>query len=320
MNPEGIPQANAQHVLFLIDCQSFENTMPDPEFPDGKISVVQYGIAAAMTAIRSKLRTVTIQKYGKRDGIGIILYNTKLRKPMEVKDEDTMREDNDDEDEEPLLFGHIGVQPSRVHELLALDRPGTQAVQKLNSTLEDVFTGECELDLKSEYGEDQPPAESSLHLALEMAIQTFQKAPCVKQRPSKSEEPDMKHIWILTADANPSGINPGVVESVRENGIDVVVWPIVPDRSTFDTAVYEDKLEIECPREEGEDSIDDLVFALEKLTKKVRRVFTAPFVLPGEDIDEADSASKPRMMLDFFTLVRPTVKPKTVPIHQQTGK
>jgi hypothetical protein len=311
---------------------------------------------------------VTVQKYGKRDGIGVLLYNTKLRPPLVVataakkesatnkSDDDNDDKEEDEDDEEPpaqLLYGYNNGSSimSRVHELLALERPGVTAVRQLQKTQEDVFTGECELDLEHEYGPEvhqnddaddaEPKASSSLHLALEAAVQAFQTSSCVKQRPGKNDEPDLKYIWILTADPHPTdngggGVTASVVENIHDNGIAVSVWPVVTDRSTFDATYYTDTLQMTCPRgETGDDTIDDLVFALEKLTKKIRRVFTAPLVLPGEtvapDDDDGDDETtkkqraagdfrKPRLMLDFFTLVRPTEKPKLVPIHQQTGK
>lgn len=359
-------------MIFLIDCQSFDkNAAPDPEFADGNhtTSVPAWSVAAILQCLKAKLRTVTIQKYGKRDGIGILLYNTRLRPPRIVikdnndkdgegghpnkRDEDDV---GDDDDEPPppqqFLYGHDNNNAlSRVHELLPLERPGVPAVQMLSRTQEDVFTGECELDLEKEYGNHDEKgvsssSSSSLHLALEMAQQAFQTATCVQQRPGKNAEPDLKYICILTADPRPTNVTASMVQNVQDNGIDVCVWPVfvVPNNMGrefgFDATFYTDTLGIICPRQIGDDTTDDLVFQLEKLNKKIRRVFTAPLVLPNDDevvvtadghVDNDDAAAasaaakggsflQPRLMLDFFTLVRPTEKPKLVKIHPQTGK
>lgn len=303
MDEEDGVAANAHHMMILVDCSpaSFGTEMPDPDFPNETTDAVAWSMTAILQAVVSKLRTVTTQKIGKRDGIGVLLYNTKLRKPMEFssneetdqkpaagKDDDDEEDDEDEDD--PTPFGFSGPISSSCHEIIALERPGVSTVTRLKSTQEDTFTGECELNLKEEFcaTEEESLASPSLQLALEAAVQAFSKASCVKQRPAKRDIPDKKQIWILTSQDNPikdddvRGILKESTSNVHENGIELLVWPVVKDPESFDAEIfYEDVLGAKSPCDDEDNSTSEFVSTVEVLSKRSRRAFTLPLLFPN---------------------------------------
>ena len=140
---------------------------------------------------------------------------------------------------------------STVHTLLPLKPPGVQAVQKLRATQPDLFSDEVELDLQKEYGHDDDrdgnnnnntdDDEDETTVPLREALYEAQKhltdAACFK-------EDDHAEIWIVTATDMPhnlasnddaSGSGGGVLQvlqtavaDLRDRGMQVVVWPVVP--------------------------------------------------------------------------------------------
>ena len=290
-------------MMMLVDCAAacFGTELPDPEFPDGDdtVDAVAWSMTAILQATVSKLRTVTTQKIGKRDGIGVILYNTKYRTPMKFEEDeeeqkDANGEDDDEEEEEEdqdgYVFGNTGLKTTAFHQLLPLERPGVSTVQRLKSTQEDTFTGDCELNLKEEFcatEEDEGCANPPIQLALEAAVQAFSQASCVKQRPAKKEVPDKKQIWIFSSQDNPI-----VEEDVRrilkesasnahDNKIEVLVWPVVKDPESFDAdEFYGQVLSAEAPCED-DNSCAEFVSTVEVISKRTRRAFALPLLFPN---------------------------------------
>ena len=96
-NGSAAAAAAAHHVLLLLDCAAtmFAPVHPDPEFPDGeRLSSVQFALQTVQDTVRRKIRQVTVHKSGRRDGLGVLLYNTKYRAPR-PSDEEEEEEEKD---------------------------------------------------------------------------------------------------------------------------------------------------------------------------------------------------------------------------------
>jgi Ku70/Ku80 beta-barrel domain len=203
-------------------------------------------INAIQKVVQNKIRTVTIYKAGKRDGIGLLLYNTKFRNPivptvtassLDHAEQEQNEEDDEDEDDDDdnLLFGHhasSSFHRTNVHEFLPLEPPGVSTMERIKSvsvlpSTSVSASSASHIDLQHEYcvtssinstnndDEDndiQPLIQQQQQLpplvyALRKALSMFQEATCVKKTRATSagkwEEPDSKHIWILTPHDDP---------------------------------------------------------------------------------------------------------------------
>jgi hypothetical protein len=211
----------SQHVLVLLDCrpEMFQQFLPgDPKFPDEKYSPMDVALAACENLVRAKVRTMTTLKTGKRDGFGVVFYNTRLVSRRENSDKDNDADDKkpamndddgdgDDDDDD----GSVGYGPrdelSTVHELLPLAPPGKQSVLTIKSALnKDPFSDG--LDIEEEYGHPAQDTTTSsqdkedhvetnpLDLAFHHVIQLFSNAKCVKKPKTKYEPVDSKSLWI----------------------------------------------------------------------------------------------------------------------------
>lgn len=355
---EAVVPGGTQHILVLLDCAEsmFENTMVDPEFPEENISAVSFSLSALQQTIRRKIRAVTIQKTGKRDGVGVLLFNTKRRTPMlmpdsEVEETKEMKsntkggnsdDDDDDDDDyydleedesEELMYGRTGPQLTTVHELLPLAPPGVATVKRLQAVLEDPFTGNCEIDLKLEYcrvpdEEEEGDTEQrnpSLLTALSEAISCYKKAACVKKSTARTkfEEADSKQIWILTDNDNPvrdketARVVQEKASDAKDNGIDLFVWPV--GNRPFDVSKFYDTIaSITVVAHEADAT--EWVRLLESRFKKTRPAYRVPLLLPNWALKEKTKDSPQTIQLDFYNLQQTAKDPTAVQIHQETGK
>lgn len=328
----------------------FAPVFPDPEFPEERLSSVQFALNTVQDTIRKKIRQVTVHKSGKRDGIGVLLYNTKYRLPLvwdeqnEIDDErpetansDKKKQDSDSEEEEDdddFVPGMGGPKMSTVHELLPLQPPGIKAVKKLRATQPDIFTDEVTLDLVKEYcnqddskndlGNDETSVLVPLRDALFEAQKCLMEAKCVK------EGEDRAQIWIVTAKDCPHPNNLDVipflqttVTDLRDRGWEVVVWPVLPPTesspsSSWDESRFYDLIGVRTEQQETDD--EDLPWTASVL-KKTRRSYRVPLLLPNwKDKDDNQDSSAARMVLDLYRLTHDLKIPRGVPIHNQTGK
>jgi hypothetical protein len=238
--------SDVQHVLVLIDCSAsmFAPCIVNPEFPDSdddRLTPMVYTLDICNQLLRSKIRTVTIHKTGKRDGLGILLYHTKFcstppslaqlhdvffaqgtttpsESPFDEKDDKEDDEDDDDDDDDGLMLSRA--RQSTVHELLPLNPPGRAAVKLVKDCLasNDPFgEADVDLDLQADFcnDNDHELPQHPLTMALHEASRVFRQAPCVKKTTSsvvtdrtrgvrKAAPPDGRSIWIFTNDDNDS--------------------------------------------------------------------------------------------------------------------
>jgi len=368
-NGDASAAAAAHHVLLLLDCAAsmFAPVHPDPEFPDERLSSVQFALQTVQDTVRRKIRQVTVHKSGKRDGLGVLLYNTKYRAPLpseedeEEEEKDAKKEstnnhedaedDDDDDDDAVEGMGTAATRMSTVHTLLPLKPPGVQAVKKLRATQPDLFSDEVELDLQKEYGNDDRDGNNSnttddedettvpLREALYVAQKHLTDAACFK-------EDDHAEIWIVTATDMPHSLTSNdsgsggilqvlqtAVADLRDRGMQVVVWPVVPPASSskgdededaattvkvkkWDASKFYDPIGI--PTEEQDDESGELPWTASVL-KKTRRSYRIPLLLPNWQ-QKGVTAESPMIYLDMYKLTQDLRIPLGVPIHNQTGK
>ena len=325
---------------------------------------------AIQTVIRNKIRTVTIYKAGKRDGIGILLYNTKYRqdrddsltlrpppKPSTVDEDDENEDDDNDEeddDDDLLMFGSsLPTVPTNVHEFIPLEPPGVSTMERIQSSLllpsSQSLTATA-IDLEKEYSrthQDADDAKSQLPpllYALRKALIHYSNASCVKKTKKTSagkwEEPDSKHIWIITPHDDPCHSNApadreemirllqSCVKDLQENDIQLHVWPIVVPQSDttistkkFDRSIFYNSITSSSSLNyiDGSMTADDWVNSLDAVYKKTRPAYRVPFLLPNWK-QQPQKASHHAIYLDMYNLHQVQKEPSAVYIHQSTGK
>ena len=114
----------------------------------GDESPVSLALELSLVVLKQFIRDTVTFKIGKRNGIGILLYNTKKDRDHQDKkesesndykehddddDDDEEEDDDDDDDDDDDSID----QGSTVHELLSLAPPGVKQVQTIRSFLKE---------------------------------------------------------------------------------------------------------------------------------------------------------------------------------------
>jgi len=173
--------------------------------------------------LQERIQDTVKLKIGKRNGVGVILYDTKPlvttkgSKRDDDKDKDDNHDDDDDEEDDEDDSDDEDDDhtiPRHVHVLMDLSPPGIRQVQ----TIRECLKGERNICTEFASHDDDdggnPTSSSSstrfvpLQTALEEAIRIFRHAPCVRKTTNKTtttttkdspqDVPDTKSIWILT--------------------------------------------------------------------------------------------------------------------------
>ena len=379
---ENSNSSGTHHILILMDCDHvmFTTTASSggSNNDDGKTiapttsTYMNECLKAIQTVVRNKIRTVTIYKAGKRDGIGIILYNTKFRTGREDFTKNTLPskkavdedEDDDDEDDDLMLFGSsLQSVPINVHEFIPLEPPGVSTMELIQRSVlpTSQSTSMATIDLEKEYsrariesepGTNEDDVESKSHLppllyALRKALIHYSNASCVKKAKTSSaakwEEPDSKHIWIITPHDYPCRNNAtndrnemirllqSCVNDIQENDIQLHVWPIVvpPLDSTlssarpFDRSIFYNSITTSSnvsSNNDGSMTADDWVNSLDAVYKKTRPAYRVPFLLPNWKQKQQEQMLHHVLFLDMYNLHQVQKEPSVVYIHQSTGK
>lgn len=290
----------AQHVVVLLDCRGkmMEEFLPDPHHPERLMSPMDLAVKACDHLVRDGIRNLA-----KRDGFGLVLYNTRKR-PRRDADE----------------------QSTTVHELISLGPPGKDAVRTIRSAhAKDASTGRRLLDLRQEYSHnaDAVDAALSFELALAKAREMFGIAASFEKQGSNNEE-DTTSLWIFTNDGDPAMGRPDIaaylqtrITEVQDDGIDIMVWPLptkVRVEFRFDK-FYRDICNTRAPPSNA-DCLEVLLDDLRIHWKPTQRVFGAPLLMPGWK----DHPERQSIMLDFYQLVQPCSRPATVMMGQESKK
>lgn len=308
-------------------------------------SAMDNGLQVAKTLLQDTVRTTVVQRTGKRNGIGIVLFNTKrdISSKTETDNTNEMDEDYVDDDDD-------GKRSQGVHILMPLVPPGIPHGLELNQCLEK------ERDLQNEFqqeaNQNSGDVMAPLQTALEVCQDMFKKAKCVKDVASNSNPVvDSKSVWIFTSRDNPY---PGalqqmktIADEAKEQNVKIVVWPMATsgdsgkeeddsddenpkndNSASFDHSMFYQEIVSDTPFAQPMSTTEDFEEALEELRqdyKKPRRAYYGPMRLPdwrqrildkenAEDDEEKDTA----IMVDWFKFVQLTKKPSTVQIDLQT--
>jgi len=342
--PISIP--GAQHTIILIDSHL---TMFEPCIrtacdytQEGCISPFDAAIIAAENIIHYKVHLSATTRTGKRDGIGIILYNC----PSARTESDTS---------------------SSIRTLMSLNPPGVDSIHMIRACSKN--KDRCDFgsrDLKNELystkvEETSDDADSfedkfeisqaySLRSALYEANDMFNEAKCVKKLSSTAKEvEDAKVVWIFTNESDPSKGNEEqkcsvqcTVKDLLENGIYTRLWSLPRvDKMSFDRTLFYDYIITDDENDPDKNSLhaetqDDLNLEglLEKVSEafmKVRKLQTIPMQLPDwegipkscryDDSEEmANNATYPGIMINLYHVIRIKKKPLPTYINSRTRK
>lgn len=249
----------AQHVIALVDCHPdmFQKGKNDDHEPtDG----IELSIKLVQTLLQQTIEQTVIRKTGKRNGVGLLLYNTKTKQDSNDgkdsggnsgdstdDDDDDKMDDEDDDDEEMDDESTVDENKSTtqqiettVHRLLDLKPPGIRHAQTLRKIVLDKRKQRQKPDdtnLKANFcpsADDPDPTIAPLQIALEESTRMFLNAKCVRD-PSKNRsgknEYDTKSIWIFTNQSNPysdekNQMIHNIAAEAKEQRIRIIVWPL----------------------------------------------------------------------------------------------
>ena len=130
----------AQHTLILMDCRP-SMFVPSIPFQGIKISPIQAALEVSEKLLRTKVKNVTVQKNGKRDGVGIMLYG-------------------------------VPSTQTTTASLVDLEQPGIASIKKIQSYLEHTESLQQEFKLHDRTKE----ASWTFRKALQEASSVFAKA------------------------------------------------------------------------------------------------------------------------------------------------
>jgi hypothetical protein len=338
-NDGGAPMVlGAQHVLLLVDCHGdMFSSLELEEEGDERLCPADLALKLAQQLLQQRIRDTVTLKIGKRNGVGVILFDTKplQDQPTKGSDEEDEEEIPDEDKEEEDEEGDE-TPARRVHVLLPLDPPGISQVQMIRACIKG------HRNLKDEFannGEDAPPRIAPLQTALEEAVRIFRQASCVRDKASKPTDPlDTRSIWILTNREDPY-TNPELLQNVardaKESGIQIMVWPLAHPSSGTPSSFSMDPLYGEVVSQdvfaEGRlgtvEAIEEGLEDLQQYWKKIRRLYWGPMILPGQHLgnsqasegaDEKDDDQ--HIMVDWFRFVQLAKKPATVRVDQLTKR
>ncbi|CAJ1950736.1 unnamed protein product [Cylindrotheca closterium] len=290
----------------------------------------------AKTLLQDTVRTTVSQRTGKRNGIGIVLFNTKRK----ISSKNAMEDDYDDDD---------GKHSQGVHILMSLVAPGISHVLDLNQFLEKERNMQEEFQQESQ--ENQGGIMEPLQTALEVCQDMFKKAMCVKDGASHSNSVvDSKSIWIFTSHDNPY---PGalqqmktIADEAKQQNVKIIVWPMAIggnsemeddgdgdnpknyNNISFDHSLFYQDIVSDAPFAGPMSTMEEFEEALEELRqdyKKPRRAYYGPMRLPdwrqrilGEEDVQDNEGKDTAMMIDWLKFVQLAKKPSTVQIDLQT--
>lgn len=360
----------AQHVIALVDCHPDMFAVPDKKEADRQqivdadcVVVPNHDGDTTMTApfymsllliqtlMQQTIEQTVIRKSGKRNGVGLFLYNTnpkrKSRDGQNHGNDDDIDDDDkmDDEDDEDDLAGgdsddedvaDAPNQASTVHELLDLVPPGIQHVQTLRDLVENGGR-----DLKEEFCSavaEEMARIAPLQTAIEDATRKFIAAKCVKDpnKSTKGNEFDHRSIWIFTNQTNPYPHDSvmqlvyNVANEAKEQNINIVVWPLfstspskndVGGSSDVFESPFFDKLVSEVVFGRRLQTMTELEDGLENITRsmrKNRRSYFGPMHIldPSANENGEDSA----IMIDWYPIIQLAKRPGKVQIDDESKR
>lgn len=329
----------SHHILLLIDChpEMFESIFNVPNSEtcvESKTCAFDIAIKAAGDLVTQCIRDVAISKGNKRNGVGIMLYGTKYYHDMDRHGDLTSN-----------------------YNLLKMQPPGIEQIHQMYKCVSK------QRDLQKEFTENQknnlsqninhPLGILPLRSALHSANKIFQTAKCVKNDKSST---DAKTIWIFTNQDDPFDkqrnkhrnmvINEDEQEKIiitakdtKDNKVKIYLYPFPKSTSSF--SKYFDRTKFydhftstkstSAHRHNHTDNqsicVDDVLEEIMQQWKKIRKIFTLPFLLPGYLPSKNDSSvrgnlvstSDHNMFLDFYRPIN-VQKPRGIIVNKKNNK
>ncbi|KAL3919687.1 MAG: hypothetical protein SGILL_003632 [Bacillariaceae sp.] len=344
----------AQHIVALVDChpsmfhpvpassqdhEDDENNGIPAKVPSS--TPFELSMQTVSKLVETVIENTVTRKMGKRDGVGILLYDTSPQtqtKKKEEKDDDDDKMDNDEiseggsdmDDDDDSLASEDGAAQTNVHTLLDLMPPGVKQFKALREMLEKTSD-----ELKEEYCPGTTTEETlrnaPLQNAFEEAQRIFIKSKYVKDnsKAKTSADMDTRAIWIFTNQAEPYSselrdrIQNVANEAKDQSDVEILVWPLAmlqpngdtllngpfesPFFEAFATDVFEKRFQ-----DFGELQENGLDTAYVK-KKKHRRAYYLPLHILRSSMDR-----DPSIMVEWYTLVQLASRPGKVKINDET--
>jgi hypothetical protein len=235
----------AQHVILLVDCHSdmfgggSGAAAPTPTsytstatatatHSSSDVTPIHLALQLCQQLLQELLQDTVKLKVGKRNGVGVVLYDTK---PMSAagtpkekqrasnhneEDVDHNYDDDDDDgdDDENENDDDDPATPRHVHVLMDLYPPGIKQVQTIRACLKGDRNVREEFSNATDGttgGRSSSTRVLPLQTAMEEALRLFRHAKCVRNKQdskSKNKEAmDTKSIWIFTNRSHPFATN-----------------------------------------------------------------------------------------------------------------
>lgn len=358
----------AQHVIALIDCHpdmfvqcatidknNDDNNNDDNHHHHTTTTPFDMSLQLILTLMQQTIEQTVIRKTGKRNGVGLFLYNTRLDRRTrnnernQVNEDDVVDDDDkmDDEDDDHGVddngsdddsYGHD--QASPVHELLDLVPPGIQHVLTLRHLVEN----KRDRDLRDEFCPDnidrEIPRIAPLQTAIEDATRKFITAKCVRDpnKATKDKEFDHRSIWIFTNQVDPYPHDSvrqlvyNVANEAKEQKISIVVWPLcsagpfgadsdAEDHDSFESPFF-DMLASQRTFESRMHNMSALADGLEDIMagmRKNRRSYFGPMHILGPN-SAGDNDDDCAIMIDWYPVVQLAKRPGYAHIDDETKR
>jgi ATP-dependent DNA helicase II len=295
--------SGAQHVIIIIDAspimfrrylqitESDDNVSETSSSQESDLtSPFETALMAAERLVHSRIHKVATTKQGKRDGVGILLFNA----PTQNKD--MIHVGLNAHDGYDSLRTALELEPPGVRHIQslrgAIKCPGREKVRdfeseiygmKLDHSKEDVHDNQMTnintegIRMRKAY-EILVQGAWSLRSALQKSLQMFLSAKCVKKISKGIDDPeDMKSIWIFTNQDDPSTHTTNDSNDIMdeehssgfhyvyercnelaEDGIEINLIPLPKvDGARFDTSIFYHKIIVHSDvREEYRDLSD----------------------------------------------------------------
>jgi len=311
-----------------------------------------WSLKLVLNLLHQTIEQTVVRKTGKRNSVGLLLYNTRSGRNNNQNNNNGIGNDNDGEDEddddkmddeEDEINDHDDEEdeqsPSEktVHRLLDLEPPGIKQVLSLRKMLD-----KKDRDLQKEFCPivqedlDCAPLQTALEEATKMFLDVKPKS-----KP-KDNVSDNRSIWIFTNQEDPySKEKARTVETIaidaKEEKIAIVVLPLVststamknhPDNEKFISPFFESIRTKPKPDDDSKPNFDhrfqnfeELDEKLDDMTKEVmknRRSYYGPMHIlrPGS----VRSSEEPAIMIDWYSSVQILKRPGKIQIDNETNR
>ena len=322
----------ATHFLILIDCHAEMFHKP----PGGK-SAMKTTLQLLYEWICHNIRDSAMYHTGKRNCVGIMFYNTRVRKAEETDDKATIdeidfnAESSDDEEAADQHDVYERDKKGTVHTIIPLGPPGTKTVRSLRRAIEQHD------EVKADYAAPEEPEEdtemfSTLQHALQAGRVLINENKAIRTKTSKSN-PIRDHIqvWIFSNQSAPHNheyLAKEVSDILDERIYNIVLWGLPNNLQLFDySAVFDGIRGIETPLKADYTeeqllnlSYETIMNEFQKISKPSRPLMKKlPFLMP--DWKDTGTTKDNSYWMDWYRLIQTRKKPNfSLRLNQEDGQ